>query len=502
MLACLLLVTGSAIADVKLPAVIGDNMVLQQGLPVPIWGTAGAGEEITVSIADQKASTTASDKGEWSVKLKPMAYGGPYEMTIAGKNKVTLKNVMVGEVWVCSGQSNMQWAVQNSNKGSEEVAAAKHPNLRLFSVKLQVSETPLDDTTGSWAECTPEVAGPFSAVAYFFGRELQQKLGVAVGLVHTSWGGTPCEAWTPRDVLMSDVAYRPILDRWEQALKDYPEAKKKHEKAVEQWKLDCEKAKAEGKPEPWWPWPPLGPGHSSTPSGLYNAMISPVIPYGIKGAIWYQGESNADRAYQYRKLFPDMIKSWRRDWGQGDFPFLFVQLANFGWPPPDDTQWPELREAQTMTLKLKNTGMAVAIDIGDAADIHPKNKQDVGKRLGLAAEAIAYGRKIDYSGPIYRSMAVENDSIRVMFSHAADGLVAKGGILRGFTVAGEDKKFVPANARIEGNSVVVSSPAVKKPAAVRYAWTTNPECNLYNKADLPASPFRTDTWPGKTAGKR
>jgi len=502
-IACLLLAAGSAaLAGVKLPAIIGDNMVLQQGMPVPIWGSADPGELITVSIGDQKATATASDKGEWSVKLKSMRAGGPFEMTISGKNSITLKNIMVGEVWVCSGQSNMQFELKDANNGKEEVAKATNPNLRLFSVKLQVSEAPLHDTEGSWAECAPAVAEHFSATAYFFGRDLQQNLDVTVGLIHTSWGGTPAESWTPHDVLAGSPEFKPILDRWDKAVKDYPVAIKDYEKAVEQWKKDAEKAKAEGKPEPWPVWPPLGPGSACTPSGLYNAMISPVIPYGIKGAIWYQGESNADRAYQYRKLFPAMIQSWRRDWKQGEFPFLFVQIANWGLPPAPDTQWAELREAQLMTLKTKHTGMAVAIDIGDAVDIHPRNKQDVGERLELAAQAVAYGCKTEYSGPIYKSMVAEGDTVRLRFSHVGGGLVARGGDLKGFTIASEDKKFVPAVAKIDGETVVVSAGDVKKPVAVRYAWTSNPECNLYNKADLPASPFRTDAWSGMTADAR
>ena len=502
MIACLVAISASAaLSDIKLPAIIGDNMVLQQQMAVPIWGTAEPGERITVSTAGQSASTTASEDGRWGVKLKPMPAGGPFEMTISGKNTITLKNVMVGEVWVCSGQSNMQWALKDAANGKEEVANAANPNIRLFSVKLQVSDTPLQDTEGSWGECAPALAENFSATAYFFGRELQQKLGVAIGLINSSWGGTPCEAWTPRDVLAGDPEFTPILERWEKALRDYPVAQKEYEKALAQWREDEKKLKAEGRPVPWPPWPPCGPGHSSTPSGLYNAMISPIIPYGIRGAIWYQGEGNADRAYQYRKLFPAMIKSWRRDWKQGDFPFLFVQIAGWGIIPADRTEWPELREAQSMTLRLKNTGMAVAVDTNDG-DIHPRNKQDIGKRLALNAQALVYGHKIEYSGPVYKSMAVEVDSIRLLFGHTAGGLVAKGGRLKGFTIAGEDRKFATANARIEGRSVVVSSPEVKKPVAVRYAWTTNPECTLYNQAGLPASPFRTDDWPGATSGKR
>lgn len=500
---CLLLVASqAAIAAVKLPAIIGDNMVLQQRMENPIWGTADPGEKITVSIGVRKVSTVADDKGNWSVKLKPMKAGGPYEMTVAGGNTITLKNILVGEVWVCSGQSNMQMEIKDVLNGKDEVAAASNPNLRLFTVPMKVSVKPLRDCEGTWGESSPALAEHFSATAYFFGRELQKKLNVPVGLIHTSWGGTPAESWTPHEVLSGDPDFVPILTRWQETLKNYPTAKVEYEKAFAKWKVDNEKAKAEGKPETWAPWPPNGPGSPITPAGLYNAMISPVIPFGIKGAIWYQGESNADRAYQYRKLFPAMIESWRQAWKQGEFPFLFVQLANWtGWFPPENTEWAELREAQTLTLRHKNTGMAVAIDIGDAADIHPKNKQDVGKRLELAAEAIAYGKQIEYSGPMYESMKIDGDRVILRFSHAA-GLTAKGDDLKGFTIAGEDKKFVPASAKISGDTVIVRADDVAKPAAVRYAWQSNPACNLYNKAGLPASPFRTDDWPGATAERK
>jgi len=342
-------------------------------------------------------------------------------------------------------------------------------------------------------------------VAYFFGRELHKELNVPVGLIHTSWGGTPAEAWTRREVLEADADFAPILKRYDDAVAKYPQAMEQYKQKLAEWKQAVEKAKAEGKKPPRRPRAPFGPGNPHAPAGLYNAMIAPLIPYGIQGAIWYQGESNAGRAYQYRTLFPAMIKNWRDDWGRGKFSFLFVQLANFmkTKPEPDESAWAELREAQSMTLALPNTGMAVIIDIGDAVDIHPKNKQDVGKRLALWPLAGIYGKKLVYSGPIYKSMKADGNSIILSFDHAGGGLVAKGdGQLKGFSIAGADRKFVWADAKIEGNTVVVSSEKVSDPVAVRYAWADNPVCNLYNKEGLPATPFRTDDWPGVTVDAR
>jgi sialate O-acetylesterase len=324
-------------------------------------------------------------------------------------------------------------------------------------------------------------------------------------MIHTSWGGTPAEAWTRRGVLKSDTDFRPILERYDEAVRKYPQTKKEHEQKIEQWKQAVERAKAEGKKPPRRPRDPFGPGHPHSPSGLYNAMIAPVIPYGIQGAIWYQGESNAGRAYQYRKLFPAMIKNWRKDWEQGDFPFLFVQLANFRAvePDPNESDWAELREAQLMTLAIPNAGMATIIDIGEANDIHPKNKQDVGKRLALWALAKTYGKEMVYSGPLYKSMEIKGHQIVLGFDHVGGGLVAGGGErLKGFAVAGADRKFIWADARIEGDRVVVGSDQVSEPVAVRYAWADNPVCNLYNREGLPASPFRTDQWPGVTVDAR
>ncbi|MGB2862656.1 MAG: sialate O-acetylesterase [Sedimentisphaerales bacterium] len=506
-LAVVLLLAGAAVADIKLPAVIGDNMVLQQGGKVSIWGWADPGEEVMAGVSwnNMKWAVKADKDGKWTFRMNPPKAGGPYEMTLSGKNAITIKNILVGEVWVCSGQSNMQMAVQSSANSEQEIAEADYPKIRLFSVKRTVAETPQSDCEGSWSECSPETVPGFTAVGYFFGRELHKQLNVPVGLIHTSWGGTPAEAWTRREVLEANPDCAPILKRYADAVAKYPQAMEEHKQKLVEWKQAAEKAEAEGEKPPRRPGAPFGPGNPHSPAGLYNGMIAPLIPYGIQGAIWYQGESNAGRAYQYRTLFGGMIKNWRDDWGQGKFSFLFVQLANFmkTKPEPDESAWAELREAQSMTLALPNTGMAVIIDIGEAADIHPKNKQDVGKRLALWPLAGTYGKKLVYSGPIYKSIKVDGGSIILSYDHAGGGLVAKGDdTLKGFSIAGADRKFVWADAKIEGKTVVVSSDNVSEPVAVRYAWADNPVCNLYNQEDLPASPFRTDEWPGVTVDAR
>jgi len=507
MVALVLFCAGAVVADVRLPAVIGDNMVLQRGEKVTIWGWADPGEEVTVGVSwsQMKWAVTAGEKGEWSFRMNSPKTGGPYKMTVNGKNKIEIDNVMSGEVWVCSGQSNMAMSVQSSNNREEEIAAADYPNIRLFTVARKVAEKPLQDCQGSWSQCSPETVPGFSAAGYFFGRKLHQELNVPIGLIHTSWGGTPAEAWTRIEFLKADSDFEPILTRQADVVARYPKAYKEYERKVEEWKKAAEKAKADGGQPPRRPRAPRGPDHPHSPAGLYNAMIAPLIPYGIQGAIWYQGESNAGRAYQYRKLFPTMITNWRKDWRQGNFPFLFVQLANFmaTKPEPGESAWAELREAQTMTLSLPNAGMATIIDIGEAKDIHPKNKQDVGKRLALWALAETYGKDIVYSGPLYKSMKTEGGRIRLSFDHVGGGLVTRGdGELRGFAVAGADRKFVWADAEIDGNTVVVGSGKVAKPVAVRYGWADNPVCNLYNNEGLPAGPFRTDGWPGVTIDAR
>jgi sialate O-acetylesterase len=470
----------------KLPSLFADGMVLQGDLACPVWGWAGAGEEITVSIAGQKKTAKAADDGKWSLKLDPMKAGGPHELSVAGRTTLAVKDVLVGEVWVCSGQSNMEWSVNSSANAAEEKASATWPKIRMFTVPRKPMETPQAECGGSWKQALPENVGQFSAVGYFFGRELHKALDVPVGLIHTSWGGTPAEVWTSRRAFEANEVLKPISDAWPARQQAYEGALAKHKEAAE-------KARAEGKPAP------KAPGKPWQPSVLYNGMIAPLIPYGIRGAIWYQGESNASQAKLYQTLFPAMIRNWRDDWGQGEFPFGFVQLANFQkrHEQPTESAWAELREAQLKTLALKNTGQAVIIDIGDAADIHPKNKQDVGKRLALWAQAQVYGKDVVYSGPVFKAMKVEGAAARLSFDHVGGGLVAKGEKLVGFAVAGEDRKFVWADAKIEGAEIVVSSPEVAKPVAVRYAWADNPACNLYNQEGIPATPFRTDDWPRK-----
>ncbi|MBI1930030.1 sialate O-acetylesterase [Candidatus Poribacteria bacterium] len=479
-------------AEVKPAGIFTDNLVLQQGIEVPIWGTGEPGEKVTVALNAQTKVCTTQNDGRWMVKLDPLKAGGPFELMITGENTITLKNVLVGEVWVCAGQSNMEWPVNDSANSTEEIANANYPQIRLFTVPRRAANTPQNDVNGEWQQCSPATIGNFSAVAYFFGRELQKSINVPIGLIHTSWGGTRAELWTSRRALESEPELKGIIDGYKQKLTAYAKAMVTYQKVLEKHNRAVAKAKEKGKKPPPDPTPPKAPGKE--PSTLYNGMIAPLLPYAIRGVIWYQGESNAGGASRYRSLFPAMIKNWREDWGQGAFPFLFVQLANFidRKPEPSESLWAELREAQLMARSVPKTAMVVTIDIGDAKDIHPKNKQEVGRRLSLTAQAIAYDKKIVYSGPIYKSMQLEGSKVRLSFDHIGSGLEAKGEKLTGFAIAGKNRKFVWADARIEGNTVVVWSDQVSKPVAVRYAWADNPECNLYNKEGLPASPFRTD----------
>lgn len=495
-----------ASAAVKLPGLIGDNMVLQRGLPLKIWGWAEAGEKVTVSFRGQEAEATANDQGQWLATLPAVTEaGGPYEMTIAGQNSLTLKNVLVGEVWVCSGQSNMQWPVVGAKNAPAEVAAANYPNLRLFQVPNGTSQTPLADVKSRWQECTSQSVPGFTAVGYFFGRELQQALKVPVGLISTSWGGTCAEAWSAVPSLKADRDFDQQFAAWDRLIAAYPQALEKWVATVEAWRKAAAAAKAEGKPAPPEPLDfPDGPDSPNRPGNLYYAMIVPLTNYAIRGAIWYQGEANAERAYTYRKLLPLMIADWRRAWGL-DFAFYIVSLANFmaTKEQPCDSAWAELREAQSMTAALPNNGLAVTIDVGEADNIHPADKQTVGKRLALQAEGRTYGLEVPGDSPSYAGLSLEGGKIRVHFKGVYGGLVAKNGeALDGFAIAGADRKFVWASARLEGDSVVVFSPEVKEPVAVRYAWADNPKCNLYNSAGLPAVPFRTDDWPGSTVNNR
>lgn len=494
----LIVVTSSVQAEVTLPALISDHMVLQRNMEVSLWGWAAPGEKVVVSFRGQEVTGEADREGAWRVALEPSTAGGPFDLTIQGQNKIVIRDVLVGEVWIGSGQSNMQWPVRRSANSEQEISQADYPQMRLFSVPREVADRPREDVEGSWTPVTSETVADFSAVAYFFGRELHRRMGVPFGLIHSSWGGTPAESWTSQEALTANPSLHRIVWNWNEVLLRYPFELARFEESLKNWEKEAAAARQEGKPELRRPGRPQGPGHSWTPSGLYNAMIAPLTNYAIRGAIWYQGESNAQpyRAFEYRQLFPTMIQDWRNAWDQGPFPFLFVQLANFRErkTEPVDSPWAELQEAQRMTLSLPNTGMAVTIDIGEADDIHPRNKQDVGRRLSLAARAIAYGEDIVHSGPLYKGMIIEGSKIRIRFDHVGGGLKAKDETLRGFAMAGRDRAFKWAQATIEGDTVVVSTPDIVNPVAVRYAWQDNPEASLYNVEGLPAAPFRTDDW--------
>jgi sialate O-acetylesterase len=479
-------------ADVTLPGILADHMVIQRGFPVHVWGKAAENEAVSVTFRGETQTTKADTLGRWSVWLAPAEAGGPFELTVKGNNTIALQDVLVGDVWVASGQSNMEFKLRQADNAMAEIAAAKYPKIRRTLLDRKVADYPMDDATGQkWTDVNPETAAGASAVAYFFARHLQEKLeGVPIGIIESFWGGTPVEAWMSRRAISEDPALMPIFSEWAKSEEAWPTTMANYEKQLVTWSEASTKAKASGATAPPKPGKPeTGPGGAWTPSGLYNAMIAPLTPYPIKGAIWYQGEANASaaRAPVYARAFQQMIRDWRRAWGVGDFPFFFVQLANFKANP----SWPEVREAQRQTLALANTGMAVTIDIGIPDNIHPTNKQDVGLRLALAARVVAYGEKIEDSGPMFRQAARENTGMRVWFDHTGGGLVTKGRTLKGFEIAGSDRKFIAADAWIDGQSIVVSNAGVTAPMYVRYAWADNPDCNLYNGAGLPASPFRS-----------
>jgi sialate O-acetylesterase len=483
----LLLFAGALSAAVKLPALISDHMVLQQGAPVRVWGSADPNETVKVDFQGQCVTVKAAENGKWVAWLKPLVGGGPLEMTI---NDTVVKDVLVGEVWLGSGQSNMEFKLQTADHHDEEIANANYPMMHLFLVKKAVAEQPAEDVVGLWQVCAPASAKGFSAVEYFFGRHLLGNLHVPMGLIESDWGGTPAESWISRQAVEADPALKFVTENWDKVLANYPAAKARYDQQLAAWPRAVEDAKAAGKNPPNRPALPQGPGHQNTPAGLYNAMIAPLVPYGIRGAIWYQGESNANEAnaWRYRRLFGAMIEDWRNRWGEGDFPFLFVQLANYH----SNIYWPVLRESQTETLRLANTGMAVIHDIGMSSNIHPTNKQDVGLRLALAARAIAYKQPIEYSGPMFQMATPENGAMRVYFTHADGMRSSSHDAITGFEVAGADGKYVPGEAKVEGNTIVVSSPQVASPTAVRYAWADDPVCNLVNQVGLPASGFRSD----------
>lgn len=637
----LLITISTAFAQVRLPKIFGDNMVLQRGKPIAIWGWAAPDEKIQVELHGQKKSTMADKNGNWKLSLQPEAAGGPYRLVVNGKNNITLDNVLVGDVWICSGQSNMEWTIKNSNDAEKEIATSDYPFIRHFKVPNTVALDPLENLAGGeWKVSNPENSGDFTAVGYFFARTLYNELKIPIGLINTSWGGTHVETWTSREAFENDAEFKEMIASMPQL--DL-EALNKQQTAAIIKKVETRQGKfsENNNTDNWknlsfnaqnWPamqlpglWEQQGLdgldgvvwfrktvslpaaqagkpgllelamiddaddcyvngikvgstqgynekrnykipqgilkegnniiavrvndtgggggiygeagemkltvdnnsqslagewhfqvesilqttaalGPNRYPTLLYNGMVNPLKQMAIKGAIWYQGESNAGRAYQYRKSFPLMITDWRKQFGQGDFPFYFVQLASFNasnGQNKNGSEWAELREAQTRTLSLPHTGMAVTTDIGTANDIHPRNKQDVGKRLAAIALHHDYKKQVVYSGPMYQSMQVDGNKIILEFSHKGGGLLAKNGSLKGFEIAAADQQFKPAEATIKDGKLIVFHSKINAPVAVRYAWSDNPEeANLYNKEGFPASPFRTDDWKELTRDKK
>lgn len=493
------------LAALTLGSPFTDHMVLQRDMKVPIWGTADPGATLTVDFSDQEKKVTADAQGQWRIALDPLSASseGRVLTVTDGSQKLTCNDVLVGEVWIGSGQSNMDATVSKKvkwfagvNNEESEIAAANYPLIRMFTGEPIRSYEPQSRVPGEWIVCTPQSVPAFSAVGYFFARQLQKDIHVPVGIIALAYGASSAHAWISRGTLEADPKLKPIVEQFDKAVQEFranpPEmvAPVLSEDVSAKTQPSAQKNKSQEKPKNAVQDPVQV---QQNPTVLFNGMIAPIVPYAIRGVIWYQGETmplNAGSTKLYPHIQATLIREWRQLWGEGDFPFYIVQIA------AHEKQSPEKREAQATVLAIPNTAMAVTIDIGDLKNVHPPNKQDVGDRLARIALANLYGKKIGYSGPIYKSMKIEGNSIRIFFSHAEEGLAAKGGPLKTFVIAGADKKFVPAEARIEGNSVLVSAPSVSSPTAVRYAWENYPEgCNLYNTADLPCAPFRTDTQP-------
>lgn len=492
----------SAVADLQLPSVFADSMVIQRDQPVKFWGWAAAKRKISVSIDTQVQSAVTDEDGRWSLQLKSLPAGGPHTITVAGEGTThEIKDVLVGEVWLCSGQSNMAMTVDRAKDFNKEAAAAKFPKIRMFKVSSGHALEPQERCNGTWSVCSPETVGGFSATAYFFGRRLHKDLDVPIGLINSSVGGTSVESWTSMPAQSAVKAIQPRLDAWKASDNDFDEAaaKIKYQKAQSGWKERAAAAIAAGRKPPRKPQLASRPRNDRNyPANLFNGKINPLIGYTIKGAIWYQGENSSGRGFSH--LYGDQLKTliadWRNRWGQGDFPFAWVQLPNFKTPqtmPAETSGWVLVQEGMLKTLSVPNTGMAVTIDVGEAKDIHPKDKQSVGHRLAQWALGRVYGQEVIPMGPIYQSSTTSGNEVTIRFQHA-EGLRATGEKVNGFAIAGADRKFVAADARLAGNTVIVSSDKISEPRSVRYAWAANPVISLYNAADIPASPFRTDNW--------
>jgi len=521
MIAALLFAAGAARADVTMNGIFTDHMVLQRDIPVAVFGNAEPGETVTVAFAGQSKTTTAGQDGQWSVKLEALkASTNPAAMTIQGKNKITLNDIVIGDVWVCSGEANMAAGLSYCNR-PEDIKDANLPLMRQFNASTKIASTPTTELKGSWVICSPQSAGGFTAVGFYFGRRLHQETGIPIGLIKTAWTVNGIEPWVSTAGLASIPELAKEKELLDQKIAAYVETVASLGPKLDAHVAEAKKAISSNTERPTPIDFPVYPIGGSGPGGwhcLYNGMVHPLVNFAIKGVIWYQGESNGNDGDSYFQKMRALIGGWRQAWNQGDFPFYFVQLASFGDPkqfmnPSDGSGWPKLRMAQNKTLTLANTGMALAIDLadnspGNSSPICPKNKKEVGERLALWSLAKDYGKKdLVYSGPLYKEMKIEGDKIRITFDHVGSGLTVATkkdyepivkdpqGKLKRFAIAGENKKWVWANAVIDGQTIVCSSPEVPKPVAVRYAFAQNPDgCNLYNNEGLPASPFRTDEW--------
>lgn len=494
LLAAAFLLASTAQAELRLPSIFGHHMVLQRDIENPVWGWAAPNAGVSVQFGGHTLQTKAGEDGKWTIKLKALPGSAhALDMTVtSGAEKIILSNIVIGEVWVCSGQSNMQWAVAQSDDSDLEIATANYPNIRLISVPQVGTQEIQDDFDGQWQICSPDTVAQFSAVGYYFGRQLHQTLGVPIGLIDNAWGGSAAEAWVERGVLEADERFADYIAQWENTEKTFD-----WDKALAAYEAAAAKAKEEGKQPPRYPQNPLKGQHR--PGNLWAGVLSPIIGYGIRGTIWYQGESNAGRAYQYDDLFGLMISEWRKAWGQGDFPFYWVQLADFKAEAaaPGESDWAELREAQSNTLALPNTGQAVIYDIGEGRDIHPRDKQGVARRLARIALARDYGVPVAFQSPSYKTMEVQGNKAVLSFENVGSGLYTFDvNEAVGFAIAGEDKVWHPATGKLLGkDKVEVTSEAVAAPVAVRYAWADNPVANLESREGLPVVPFRTDDWP-------
>ena len=511
--AFLLAANRGAALELGMPSLFSDHMVLQAGMENKVWGWAPAGAEVRVEFDGAAQSTKTDGSGYWAVKLAPTAAGLGHKLSVqSGGATLTFNDVAVGEVWLCSGQSNMEWDINVCKDADLEKILAKKPSIRFISVPQVGLQTPQRTFQGAWEICTPESIGHCTAVGYLFGRTLHDALDTPIGLIDNAWGGSAAEAWVRRDLLSGDPKYAGLMAEWakQEEVQEHSYAMQAFQTACSAWADAWDAARRDGKQGPQRPgWANAGNlSGNHRPGNLYNGCLYPVMGYGIRGAIWYQGESNAGRAYQYRDLFPTMIQNWRNDWGIGNFPFYWVQLADFmeEQAEPSDSAWAELREAQTMTMsRVPHSGQAVIIDSGEGDDIHPKNKQEVARRLARWALANEYNIPIAFRSPQYRNMEIQDGKLLVHFDNVGKGLeTIDVSQPVGFAVAGEDQKFVWAEAKIVGekrDAIEVSASAVSKPIAVRYAWANNPKCNVHSSEGLPLTPFRSDDWPGVTANK-